>query len=313
MSGMLRSSTPTSKAAAALGRSPGELECLEAVDGLDRLTPHEPSCWRRIRRLVALSSTTSARWPESVLGRRRGAASRRCLGAAQGELEPEGRCLRRACWSRPIVPSMSSTSWRQIARPSPVPPNARVVDESAWAKALEQPLLVLRRDADPGVGHLEAHAQPVRRLVRACATRTTTSPSDGELHRVGGEVQQHLAEPRRVAEQRGRAPRRDTSTSSSMPLACAVPARTRPTSSTRPGTFEVGLFELELAGLDLREVQDVVDDHEQALGGDLHPGGQFVLVGVEVGVEQQVRQPDDAVHRGADLVAHGRDEFRLGP
>ena len=31
-----------------------------------------------------------------------------------------------------IWPPMATTSSRQIARPSPVPPNRRVVDESAW-------------------------------------------------------------------------------------------------------------------------------------------------------------------------------------
>ena len=72
-----------------------------------------------------------------------------------------------------------------------------------------------------------------------------------------------------------------TSTSSSSPLPWAVPARMRPTSSTTPGTSTVGLLELELARLDLGEVQDVVDDDEQALGRDLHARGELVLLVVE--------------------------------
>ena len=36
--------------------------------------------------------------------------------------------------STPIVPCMSPTSCLQIARPSPVPPYLRVVEESAWEK-----------------------------------------------------------------------------------------------------------------------------------------------------------------------------------
>ena len=38
----------------------------------------------------------------------------------------------------------------------------------------------------------------------------------------------------------------------------------------------------------------------------------LTLLGAEVGIEQQACHTDDAVHRGADFVAHGRHEFGLG-
>ena len=39
--------------------------------------------------------------------------------------------------------------------------------------------------------------------------------------------------------------------------------------------------------------------------------GELALVGVEVGAQQQVVEPDDAVERRADLVAHRGQELRL--
>ena len=40
--------------------------------------------------------------------------------------------------------------------------------------------------------------------------------------------------------------------------------------------------------------------------------GVAALLGIEPGVHQQPRHADDAVHRGADFVAHGGQEFLLG-
>ena len=75
---------------------------------------------------------------------------------------------------------------------------------------------------------------------------------------------------------------------------------------------EVGLLHVELAGFDLGEVQNVVEDAEQRLGGGLDLGEIVVLLGRELGLERQVSQPDHRVHRRADLVAHVGEEVRLG-
>jgi hypothetical protein len=76
---------------------------------------------------------------------------------------------------------------------------------------------------------------------------------------------------------------------------------------------EVGRLELQLAGLDLGQVEDVVDDREQGEPGTLEALGEPPLVVVEVGAQQQLVEPDDAVHRGADLMAHRGQELRLQP
>jgi len=66
-------------------------------------------------------------------------------------------------------------------------------------------------------------------------------------------------------------------------------------------------------GLDLREVEDVVDDRQQRVGRG--PCGREVvalLLG-ELGVERQLGHPDHAVQRRADLVAHVGEELALRP
>jgi hypothetical protein len=76
---------------------------------------------------------------------------------------------------------------------------------------------------------------------------------------------------------------------------------------------EVDRIERHPAGLDLREVEQVVDERQQRLGAGLDRLGGVALVGGEVGVQQQAGHPDDAVHRGPDLVADVREQLGLEP
>ena len=71
-------------------------------------------------------------------------------------------------------------------------------------------------------------------------------------------------------------------------------------------------LEAQLAGLDLREVENVVDDGEQRVGRALDGRGEAALARIELGIEQQLGHAEHAVHRRADLVRHAREEFALG-
>ena len=71
-------------------------------------------------------------------------------------------------------------------------------------------------------------------------------------------------------------------------------------------------LDVHAAGFDLREVQDVVDDGQQRVAGFADGRDVVVLLGVELGVEQQPAHADHRVHRRADLVAHRRQERALG-
>jgi hypothetical protein len=98
-----------------------------------RPMPHLAACSSSTRRLVALSSTTSSRLPSSAgwtpTNSRCRAAGDSPIGATivNENVDPRpGPSL--AASTRP---PMSSARRRLIARPSPVPPYLRVVDESA--------------------------------------------------------------------------------------------------------------------------------------------------------------------------------------
>ncbi len=71
-------------------------------------------------------------------------------------------------------------------------------------------------------------------------------------------------------------------------------------------------FHLELAGLDFREVEDVVDDGDQRAARFRDDVRLASLARRQVGGGQQFAERQDAVHRRADLVAHHRQEVGLG-
>ena len=79
-----------------------------------------------------------------------------------------------------------------------------------------------------------------------------------------------------------------------------------------PGERERLMIELDAPGLDLREVEDVVDDRQQGVARG--PDGLRVvaLLLVQRRVEQEAAHADDGVHRRPDLVAHRREERALG-
>ena len=76
---------------------------------------------------------------------------------------------------------------------------------------------------------------------------------------------------------------------------------------------EVGHVQLELAGLDLGEVEQVVDHAEQVVGGRLDRLEVLPLVLGQGRVEGQLGHAEDGVHGGADLVADVGQELVLGP
>jgi hypothetical protein len=76
---------------------------------------------------------------------------------------------------------------------------------------------------------------------------------------------------------------------------------------------EVDDLKLKPTGLDLREVEDVVDDREQRIGADADRLDAVSLRLVQIGIEQQAGHADHAVHRRPDLVAHVGDELGLEP
>ena len=133
----------------------------------------------------------------------------------------------------------------------------------------------------------------------------------GELDRVVDEVGQDLAKAQRVAEQMLRESPGATCGQELEPLVVRLLRGERGDRADDVVELEVGGLEVELAGLDLGEIEDVVDDRQQRGAGVVDLADVVALLGVERRLEGEVRQADDGVHRRADLVAHVRQELGL--
>ena len=75
--------------------------------------------------------------------------------------------------------------------------------------------------------------------------------------------------------------------------------------------LEVDDFRAHLAGLNFRQVKDVVDDAQQMVAGGLDPAQVIALPGCEFSALDQVRHANDGVHGGSNLMAHVGQKIRL--
>ena len=178
------------------------------------------------------------------------------------------------------------------------------------AERLEQPLHVLRGDADAGVVHGEIQVHP-RGMPRQRPHRDADLAPRGEFHGVADEVDQHLPQARRITAHDSRCALGDLVEQVDLLLRRARGQEVeRALEAVAQGEF--GVLELEPAGLDLGEVEDVVDDGQQRLAALADGLGGLALLGREGRIQQQARHADDAIHGRADLVAHHREKLALG-
>ncbi len=111
----------------------------------------------------------------------------------------------------------------------------------------------------------------------------------GELHRVAGEVDEDLAQPVAGRRRRARGTSGATKAAISMPLPWAFGSKELDHALDH-GTDVEGLGqEVDPAGLDLREVEDLVDEREERLPGGLHGADIGRLLGTGRGVEEEAR------------------------
>ena len=222
-----------SRIASANGRPACASRCISASacgpPSTQRTAMRQPcSCCCRMSRLVWLSSTTSTRTD---------ASAPMSAGMPAGAWATGRRSPTRNCdpWPRvlctPMLPPIMPSRRRQIASPSPVPPNSRVVEPSAWEKCSK--ILAWAAGARPMPVSSTAIHTMASPLARSCnVTRTTTSPSCVNL----------TALPTRLAitwRSRNGSPCSASAASggtncaaSSSPLACAGCANIASTSST---------------------------------------------------------------------------------
>ncbi len=178
-------------------------------------------------------------------------------------------------------------------------------------KGFEQPRLLRWRQADALIFHLKPQQHAIARFrVEAGADRDRAA--FGKFDGVSDEVQQNLPQPQQIAAQ----PRRHVGIDG---LDQAQPLGGRPLAEQAEGVIddlhqpELGFLQQQPTGLDLGQIQDVVENPQQMLGGvvDLEQGSP--LLGRVDFLAEQIGQPDDRVHRRADFVAHVGQKRALGP
>jgi hypothetical protein len=180
----------------------------------------------------------------------------------------------------------------------------------ALGKGLEQAGHLRLRHADTAVGDRqdEAHASVDGRL----ASDGDADLADfGELDGVADQVEQDLAHARGIAVQQVRRRLVDHG-DDRQSLAVGLDRQRFRHAFDERAQLERGGLQLHPAGLDLGEVEHIVDDAQQG-GGRVADGPHQALlaVGQRLALEQ-LGGAHHAVHGCPDLVAHGRKEGRLG-
>ena len=184
-------------------------------------------------------------------------------------------------------------------------------------ETLEDPLLGLRRDADAGIAHRELEPHRGRTVLLGRHVQCHAAAL-GELHRVAGEVDQDLAQVVGVAQQCGRDFRHDRHHELHA-LGRGLRGNDARRAVDQSMQVEGGAFEVQLAGLDLGEVEHLLYEAEHHLGGAAQRLQHVGLLAGELGIAQEVRHADDRVQRRAHFVADDRNEpalcevGRLGP
>ena len=237
---------------------------------------------------------------------------RRCAGRPR-RLEARGEMERAALARVALHPQPPAHHRHELGADREAQPGPAVVSRRRAVRlreGLEDHTLELLRYPDPGVAHL--HAQDA--LTRPC--RLDVRPhhhlaSLRELDGVADQVEEQLPQPSRIADQplRHRAADRQRQLQSLLMGARAQRAHSVPDRAAR---IERHALERQLAGLDLREVEDVVDQSQQRARRVARRRQVLALLAREPGVERELGHAEDRVHRRADLVAHVREELALG-
>ena len=181
-------------------------------------------------------------------------------------------------------------------------------------EVVEEVLDLIGPQADPGVFDAEAHPLPPGVAGQALDAQRDVA-GGGELDRVGEQVAEHLADPQGVA---GEAAGKQVGAVAAGleeqldALLEGGPLDQHEGVGDQVFEAEGDALELEAAGLDLGEVEDVVEGVEERPPGDADLAGVIPLARRQAAAQQQVGHADHRVERGADLVAHVGQEQRLG-
>ncbi|EGY00822.1 hypothetical protein AZA_89199 [Nitrospirillum viridazoti Y2] len=179
---------------------------------------------------------------------------------------------------------------------------------------LEQPARLRRVDADAGVLHGDAQAPRLFRQGGRVAQQLDVHRHRAlgrELDSVAHQVQQHLAHAGGIAPPHAHGALVHQG-ADLQPLVAGLGPQDGQGTVHQLIQVELDAFQADLACLQLRDVQNVVDDPQQGVGVVADDFGISALLGGQRRVQQYLRHAGDAVHGGADFVAHVGQEVRLG-
>ncbi len=134
----------------------------------------------------------------------------------------------------------------------------------------------------------------------------------GELDGVVDEVRQDLAEAERVAAAVARESRERHRTRNSSPLSCAFWAVSVVTELITSSSWKSVVSMSSLPASIFEKSRMSLMMRQQRRAGVVDLADVVALLGIERGLEREVREADDGVHRRADLVAHVGEELALG-
>ena len=175
---------------------------------------------------------------------------------------------------------------------------------------LEDAADLLRGQADAGVPHGEFECYPVGLFLQG-ADAEFDLPRRGKLDGVAQQLEEDLLQPESISHQVVRC------------LWVVREHEAHPLGSGPAGDKAQEMFQEwlklkgtlgqhHLSGLDLGEVEEVVEQLQQAVGRSGHLGQVIMLSGGQLGLKHQVAQTDDGVHWSSNLVADVRQELAFG-
>ena len=243
---------------------------------------------------------------EALLGRsfHRFRQRLRCIAAALSDAyrEPEGTALAQLA----VHTDFAVHQLHQAFAEGEPKPGSTVFSGGRCIRLLEyqeKSLLVRRTDADAGIRHFEA-----KQHLRQCLF--DESCTDGHMSTVGefdgipGKVDQDLTEAQRISQQRLAGQPVGNIDRECEPFVCRPLAEDVLQIADHLAQGEGDLLEGHMRRLDLRQIENIVDQPEQVMGCDIDLVQIILLVLIRGTTQGQGRHAHDMVHRGAQFVTH---------
>ncbi len=213
---------------------------------------------------------------------------------------------------------------RLIDSPRPVPPNWRLVRAVSLLEGFENDVQLAGGYADPGIGHGKGNRAPRgvplpgarAHSSAAGAMCSDTPPCRVNLKAFASRFFRHLLQPACVGLERGGQALVEGDREGKPLVLGHLPEIAFQVVAQLGEAHRDEIEVSDRAGLDAREVEDVVDEMQQVHAGVVDRACELHLLRLQVAarvVGEQLRQDQQAVQRRAQLVRHAREKlgFRL--